>query len=163
MNKMISLVIWLFLNSQFLNCYHRQEISSTNRFSYQENEQVFASILSEITRIFNDQNPNVDEIHLMDIYSKTRGSDYYIVLAHGIRGDRQFCGSLEDELFGLFVVDNSFMKVIVVLDIIPTLRWNDYTMSLEKPMNDSIVLIGEGLSYADENFRRSYLWPQLEK
>jgi hypothetical protein len=30
-------------------------------------------------------------------------------------------------------------------------------------MNDSIVLIGEGLSYADEKFRRSYPWPQLEK
>ncbi|KQC12315.1 MAG: hypothetical protein APR63_02935 [Desulfuromonas sp. SDB] len=161
MNKIISLVIWLFLNSQFLNCFHNQDIYSAQQSSYQKDKQIHLSVLSEITGIFNDLNPNVDEVLILDVCPKQGEFECYIVLAHGIRGDRQFYGMLEDELFGVFVVNLSFTEVISILDLIPTPRWNDYTMRFDKPLSDSIILVGQGLSYGDEKLRKAYPWPCL--
>ena len=155
----IKLIISIWITGQILNCSNLQKEEQINVDSSSYNERLIQSVVDEIKDEFTEANPIIDEVSLLDICQKNQEYDYYIVLAHGIRADRQYSGILEDELFGLFIVNRSFTEVISILDIIPTPRWNDYTMRFDKTVSDSVILIGEGLSYGDEKLRIAYPWP----
>jgi hypothetical protein len=114
------------------------------------------SIVDTIRSEFRKRNPIIQNVTLLDLVTSYQtGGVTYFVVARGIREDGNFAGSFEDELFGLFVVDATFTRVVRVVDIFPTQRWADYFVEIERPVRDSIVLLGQG-GYGDVQLHRAY-------
>ena len=85
------------------------------------------------------------------------GAGPYVLLGWGIRPDFKFEGSFDDELFGVFILDNSMTKIERTVDIFPTCRWADCIVSIEKVSwtGSEVVVVGAG-SYGDGPFRKVY-------
>lgn len=115
-----------------------------------------APVLEEIRDHFKQLNPDIQSIQLQDV--KPRHTQYW-VLARGIREDEHFQGSLEDELFGLFVIDVQFSNVLRVVDIFPTSRWNDFRVWIDSHSMETIVIKGVGATYEDQPMMREYAVP----
>ncbi|MCI0625305.1 MAG: hypothetical protein L0387_27290 [Acidobacteria bacterium] len=114
------------------------------------------ALVSQVRTQFQKKNAKVEDVTLLELVPVYGRSLRYLVLAHGIRQDVKFEGSFEEELFGLFVVDQSFTKILATVDIFPTERWNDYSVQIKKPIFPSIVLVCQGTTYGDVNRVRRY-------
>ena len=115
-----------------------------------------ATLLSQVQTEFKKKNTRVEDVTLLQLVPFYGRSRRYLVLAHGIRQDVKFEGSFEEELFGLFVADQSFTKILATVDIFPTERWNDYSVEIKMPVFDSIVVVGKGGTYGVASSLRSY-------
>lgn len=106
---------------------------------------------------FAAKNPKVTRAKVLELRSTGMGAGPYVLLGWGIRPDQKFEGSFEDELFGVFVLDNTLTKTERVIDIFPTCRWADCIVSIERVSwpGTEIVIVGAG-SYGDAPFRKIY-------
>jgi len=126
-----------------------------------------SQILNILLSHFRDRNPKIGLVELYDIRPLFLNPKYpwpktnrYLILARGIRSDLNFEGSWEDELFGLFIFDNSLSSVKHTVAIIPTKRWADYMVRIVKVTKDSVTVHGEGMTYADEEFDARFYLPK---
>lgn len=113
-------------------------------------------IVRKIRRAFWKTNARIETVTIVDVDRSDEHPDRYLVLARGIRGDNRYEGSLNDELFGLFIVDTARRRIAKQLAMIPTPRWNDYNMHIESVTDDAVILTGEGATYKDHAIRLSY-------
>lgn len=113
------------------------------------------SIEQLLQAAFVAKNPKVTRAKILELRSTGSGAGPYVLLGWGIRPDFKFEGSLEDELFGVFVLNNNLTKIEQTLDIFPTCRWADCVVSIERVADAEIVIVGAGSS-GDEPFRRVY-------
>ena len=81
------------------------------------------SLLDAIRGEFQRLNADIETVEILD--TKPKHPEYWVV-ARGIVKGLEFDGSLEDELFGVFVIDGDFENILIVVEIMPTPRWNDY-------------------------------------
>src|SRR6185503_15793438 len=102
---------------------------------------------------FIAKNPSVTRARVLELRSPGMGAGPYVLLGWGIRPDFKFEGRFEDELFGVFIVDNDLSRIERTLDIFPTQRWADYIVSFEKVSHSEVVVVGAG-SYGDQKLRR---------
>ena len=114
------------------------------------------TLVSQVQTEFKKKNAKVEDVTLLELVPFYGRSLRYLVLAHGIRQDEKFEGSFHEELFGLFVVDQSFTKILATVDIFPTERWNDYSVEIKRPIFEFIVLVCKGATYGDVNRVRRY-------
>src|SRR5262245_6681205 len=118
--------------------------------------QEIPTLVSQIRGEFQKKNTKVEDVTLLELVPFYGRSLRYLVLSRGIRPDQKFEGSFEEELFGLFVVDQSFTKILAAVDIFPTERWNDYSVEIKRSSFESIVLVCKGATYGDVNRVRTY-------
>ena len=118
------------------------------------------SILATFKAEFQKKNPKIEDISIIDVAQEYIGAPRYFVLARGIRKDKKFEGDFSDELFGLFVVDEKFLNILGTIAVIPTKRWNDHQMKIQKPIRDGIIITGQGTSYGDQPFSQKYRIPE---
>lgn len=124
-------------------------------------DQAIAVLLANVRVEFQKKNPKVERVSILDSAQDPGDASRHYVLARGIRADERFEGSFSDELFGLFVVNSSSSEILAVIDIIPTRRWNDYRMTIKKPLSDTITLLGEGSTYGDSGLVKTYSIPKI--
>ena len=116
------------------------------------------ALLDTLRYILRQRNPAIDNV----AFPQIQWFDYgrrYVAIGWGIRADRNFAGSFEDELYGFFVLDGTLTGVRKVLDIVPTPRWLDYRFRIEELTGDSIIITGRGDTYSDGPVRKAYAWP----
>jgi hypothetical protein len=120
-----------------------------------------ANLLDSIRSEFQEANPNIQVVQILD--SKPKHTQYWII-ARGIAEDWEFKGSFEDELFGVFVVDDEYEKVLKVVDVIPTPRWNDYELWISDYDIENVAVRGHGATYGDHPLAMDYQvrWDQRE-
>ena len=106
---------------------------------------------------FVAKNPKVTRAKVLELRSIGMGAGPYVLLGWGIRPDFKFEGSFDDELFGVFILDNSLTKIERTIDIFSTCRWADCIVSIEKVSSPGteVVVVGAG-SYGDGPFRKVY-------
>lgn len=114
------------------------------------------SILSKLNAEFRKRNPNIAHVRIVDVRPTLTEVPKYLVLGWGIRADRTFRGNFEDELFGLFLVDESLSEVEKVMDFIPTPRWLDAEMRIRRLNASEAVLEATGETYGGSLLRRKY-------
>ena len=105
---------------------------------------------------FVAKNPKVTRAKVLELRSIGMGAGPYVLLGWGIRPDSKFEGSFDDELFGVFILDNNLAKIERTVDIFPTCRWADCIVSIEKVSWTEVVVVGAG-SYGDGPFRKVYV------
>lgn len=114
--------------------------------------------LEELLQVgFVAKNPKVRQTKVLELRSIGMGAGPYVLLGWGIRPDFKFEGSFDDELFGVFILDNNLTKIDRTIDIFPTCRWADCIVSIESVSwpGTEIVVVGRG-SYGDGPFRKVY-------
>jgi hypothetical protein len=106
---------------------------------------------------FTARNPKVTQAKVLELRSIGMGAGGYVLLGWGIRSDMRFEGSFDDELFGVFVLDNEMTRIDRTIDIFPTCRWADCIVSIERVSwsASEVVVVGAG-SYGDQAFRKTY-------
>jgi hypothetical protein len=114
------------------------------------------SILVNLKAEFRRRNPQIAHVKIVDVRPAMFEKPKYLVLGWGIRADRHFKGSFEDELFGLFIVDESLSAVEKVIDFIPTPRWHDTEMRIKKLDASVAVLEAKAETYGYGLLRRTY-------
>jgi len=103
------------------------------------------------------RNPAIVQVQILAISSIPWSTARLAGLARGSTGE-EFRGSFEDELFCTFVADSTLTRVLKVLDIQATPRWNDYTVHFERLDMDSLIVVGKAISGNGEETRKSYNW-----
>ena len=114
------------------------------------------SILAKLEAEFQKRNPNIALVRIVDMRPTLTEVPKYLVLGWGIRADRTFRGNFEDELFGLFLVDESLSSVEKVMDFIPTPRWHDTEMRITRVDASAAVLEATGETYGGRLLRQKY-------
>lgn len=117
-----------------------------------------ATLIDIFVDEFQKRNKKIDTAEVLAlsraISSKLRG---YIVVARGTReGQRNFEGIWEDELFGVFIIDQRLGAILHTLDMFPTQRWYDYKVSIYKIEWNFVTIKGEGDMYGDSSFLRKF-------
>ena len=112
----------------------------------------------QIRMEFNKTNPRIARIGILDVEGWHLLGPR-VVVAWGIRPDLNFSGDFSDELFGVFLTDDSLTVISRVLDVFATPRWLDYYVRIQKLTMDSVIVVGEGMTYGDEPMRRAYVRP----
>lgn len=114
-------------------------------------------LIGALRASFKQRNAKLAQVGVLDL----RAWDFLgprVVIGWAIVGDRVFRGSFDDEMFGVFVVDESLTRVERVIDTFPTQRWFDYEVRFGKFTADSIEVVGKGATYGDQPMRRAYKW-----
>ena len=115
-------------------------------------------LLDTLRAILRQRNPAIEHVAFPEIQWFDYGRSY-VAIGWGIRADRNFKGSFQDELFGVLVLDSTLTGVHNVLDVFATRRWRDYSLRVEKLTGDSIIVTGRGDTYGDDPIRKAYAWP----
>jgi len=113
-------------------------------------------VLVKLKAEFQKRNPNIAHVRIVDMRPTLTEVPKYLVLGWGIRADRTFRGNFEDELFGLFLVDESLSSVEKVMDFIPTLRWHDTEMRITYVDASKAVVEAKGETHGVISLRREY-------
>ena len=79
-----------------------------------------------------------------------------VIVAYGVRADGEFQGNFQDELFGIFVANDSLTRIVRTIDVFPTPRWRDYSVRIVRLTPDSVRIEGRGASYGDHPLNRTY-------
>jgi hypothetical protein len=116
------------------------------------------SLICQLKVEFKKRNEKIEHIRILTVRPTPFGNPKYLVVVWGIRADWDFKGDFADELFGLFIVDDSLQHVEKVIDFVPSPRWNDTEMKIAKLDTDYIVLEGIGATYGGILFKRKYRW-----
>lgn len=95
---------------------------------------------------FRKRNPAIVRGGVADLRQSSPGR--YIAVGWGSTEDQEFHGRFEDWLLGIFVIDSTLGRVERVLEIMPTPRWGDYTISIQTLTPYRVTLRGEG-GYGD--------------
>lgn len=103
-------------------------------------------------------NPIIEHVAIFEVRAPWHEDRRRVVLAWGVRKDRVFRGRFEDELFGVFVMNDSLTRVLRTLDVMPTRRWLDYEWHIANIRMDSVFLSGRGATYGDEPLKKAYAW-----
>lgn len=119
---------------------------------------VQGSFLLALRDSLRTRSPAIEHVSILEVRTPSAQSGRRAVLAWGIRNDRQFHGSLDDELFGVFVANDSLTRVLRTVALIPTRRWLDYDVRLDRVTADSIYVVGQGATYGDQPFHGAYAW-----
>ena len=115
------------------------------------------SLLDSIRGEFQRLNADIETIEILD--TKPKHPEYWVI-ARGIVEDLEFRGSFEDELFGIFVVDNELSGIVTVVDVLPTPRWNDYLLWISEYDAEHVTVLGHGSTYSDQRLEKQYRVPR---
>jgi len=115
------------------------------------------SLLGSIRTELQLTNPAIVDIQVLD--AKPKHTKYWLV-ARGIISPADFNDSLDDELFALFVVDESFACVEATVDVFATPRWQDYELWIDSYDMEKITIRGRGATYHESAVTKSFQVPR---
>jgi hypothetical protein len=104
-----------------------------------------------------DRNAEITRVQILAIANIPWTTSRLAGIARGSSG-REFRGSFEDELFCVFLADSTLTRLLKVIEILPTPRWNDYSMHFERRSIDSLVVVGGAISGNAKETKRVYDW-----
>jgi len=114
-------------------------------------------LLASLRTVFQEKNPKLAQVGVLDL----KAWDFVgprLVLGWAIVRDHTFRGDFNDEMFGVFVVNDSLTRVERVVDTFPTGRWFDEEVRFGKFTGDSVEVLRKGATYGDGPSRRVYKW-----
>lgn len=114
-------------------------------------------LISALRTSFQKKNPKLGQVGVLDLKAW-----YFLgprlILGWAIVKDHQFRGDFNDEMFGVFVVNESLTRVERTVDIFPTRSWFDYEVRFGRFTADSVEVLGMGATHGDDPTRRLYKW-----
>lgn len=106
------------------------------------------SIVDGVAAVLRAENPRLSQIQLRDL-AAIPGREAYVVVARGVADSLGTPPDFRNELFVVLVVDGSMRRVKAVLGFIPSERWRDYEVFVDRVSAGSVRLMGRGETYGD--------------
>ena len=124
-----------------------------------------SQILSVLKAEFQKRNPSIDHVELFDVRPLFLGTidvperpNHYLVNARGwTKNWNSKVDWKENELFGLFLLDDSLFEVKYVVAFIPTQRLGDFSVKIVKIWKDSVTVRGVERLEETDFVKRYYL------
>lgn len=114
------------------------------------------ALLARMHGVFMKKNPNVVQVHVLDLISDAKRPGHrYAALATATTREPQF---MDDELFGVFVLDSTLTKIERTVEILPTGRLLDYTVAISFASPDTLLVRGFGTADHGAAFRHAHAW-----
>jgi hypothetical protein len=114
-------------------------------------------LIAALRASFQQKNSKLGQVGVLDLKSWDFEGPRVVVGWAIVKG-RVFRGDFSDEMFGVFVVNDSLTRVERVVDMYPTPRWFDYEVRFGRLTADSVEVLGRGATYGDDPQRRIYKW-----
>jgi hypothetical protein len=114
-------------------------------------------LIPALRSAFQTKNPKLSQVGVLDL----KAWDFVgprLILGWAIVEDRVFRGDFNDEMFGVFVVDESLSRVERVVDTFSTRSWFDYEVRFGRFTADSVEVLGRGSTHGDDPTLRVYKW-----
>ncbi len=140
------------------DCVQPQTSTQIKDAQTPEQKKDDCSLIGQLKVEFKKRNEKIDIVKVVAVRPTSFGNPKYFVVGWGIRADWSFKGDFSDELFALFIVDESLQRVEKVIDFIPTPRWGDTEVKITTADADYIVLEGTGMTYGGTLLKRKYKW-----
>jgi hypothetical protein len=115
-------------------------------------------LLTTLRDSLRRRNPRIDTVAVIELRRFYPDLGSYLLLGYGVRTLDTTQGPLEDELFGLFAVNDSLTRILRTVDVFPTRRWRDYRVWMTRFTPDSVEIEGAGQMYGDQPMQRRYKW-----
>jgi hypothetical protein len=112
-------------------------------------------MMTALGEAFRETNPGIASVTLLEYRRVGHGGGANFVVARGIRPRGR---PLDDELFGVFVFDDSLKRIRQTLDVFPTRRWLDYTVAITHATGESVWVAGRAISDSLDAFLVGYRW-----
>ncbi|HJQ20635.1 MAG TPA: hypothetical protein VJ867_09825 [Gemmatimonadaceae bacterium] len=113
-------------------------------------------LLAAIRDTLRARNPAIGAVGIVEQRSLDYLSGPTVVIGYGVREDREFKGDFHDELFGIFVVNDSLTRIVRTLDVLPSARWRDYSVRIVTLTADSVVIESKNATYGNIGWDRAY-------
>jgi hypothetical protein len=112
-------------------------------------------MLRSLGAAFRERNPGIASVSLLEFRRVSEGAGANFVLARGLdpRGR-----TLEDELFGVFMFDDSLVRIVRTIDVFSSPRWLDYAIRIERANAETLVVVGRAMSSSEDSITRVYRW-----
>lgn len=104
---------------------------------------------------FRERNPGISSVSLLEFRRVAAGGGGNLVVARGVRPRGR---PPEDELFGVFVFDDSLQRIQRTLDVFPTPRWLDYDVAIARATGESVWVRGRAISDSLNVMLKGYRW-----
>lgn len=114
------------------------------------------SLLDNVLLELQNTNHLISTVQVVD--TRPRLSRYWVV-ARGVIASEDYDATIEDELFGVFVVDESFTQIDHVVDVFPSPKLRDYDVWITSHGPNSITVRGHGTTYHDNGIQKTYQVP----
>jgi hypothetical protein len=109
------------------------------------------------------RNQNLTRAVVWDVRALRKlGDPRFVVVANATTQDGQFHGNFRDELFAVYIVNDSLSRVVATLGDFPTARWHDYQVWVDSVTPDSVIVRGRGDTYGDQRTRHSFALPPAD-
>jgi hypothetical protein len=111
-----------------------------------------------LEQAFTARNPRASSVLIIEFRREGLGGGANFVLARGVKPDELFEGRVEDELFGVFVFDDSLRRIRQTVAMFPTPRWNETRMRFERTSAESIFLMGWASTSGETLMTPGFRW-----
>jgi len=107
---------------------------------------------------FTARNPEARRISIVEFRREAEGGGANLVLARGARPDASFRGRPEDDLFGVFVFDDSLRRVLRTVTLFPAPRPGETQVRFDRATADSVWLFGWASTSGETLLTTGYPW-----
>lgn len=122
----------------------------------QEAAQSTPDLISQVRGELQKSNPRITRVHFIKIIAgPTEDGRRYAALATGLADP---VARLEDELFGVFVVDSSLTTIERVVQVLPSQRMLDYAVEISFPAMDTLLVRGFGIADNEGRVETRHVW-----
>lgn len=112
-------------------------------------------MMTAMGEAFREHNPGIASVSLLEFRRVSEGGGGNFVVARGVRPRGT---PPDDELFGVFVFDDSLQNIRRTLDVFPTPRWLDYNVVITRATGESVWVAGAAISDSLDAMIAGYRW-----
>lgn len=107
---------------------------------------------------FAARNPRASRVSIVEFRREARGGGANLVLARGVKPDEVYEGRPEDELYGVFVFDDSLRRIRETVAMFPTPRWKDARLRFDRTSAESVFVLGWAATSGETLLTGGYPW-----
>jgi len=115
-------------------------------------------MIVSLVEAFTARNPAASHVSIVEYRREGAGGGANLVLARGARPDPSFTGNAEDDLFGVFVFDDSLRHIRRTVTLFPAPRPGGTEMRFDRTTADSVYLFGWASTSDETLLVEGYAW-----
>jgi hypothetical protein len=107
---------------------------------------------------FTARNPAARHITIVEFRREGSGGGANLVLARGAKPDAAFEGRTEDELFGVFVFDDSLRRIRQTVAMFPSPRGGGTSLRFDRTTAESVFVLGWASTSGETLMTAGFPW-----
>jgi hypothetical protein len=115
-------------------------------------------MIVSLVEAFTARRAAARQVSIVEYRREGAGGGANLVLARGARPDAAFAGNPADDLFGVFVFDDSLQRIRSTVTIFPAPRAGETHMRFDRTTADSVYLFGWAATSGETLLTEGFRW-----